>query len=240
MNSPSGLSRPSGTQLNYQHCPSCGSDGWKVYQNPDTGAWICFRCNARGCADVGVTKDRLLLQLERRVTRREWPEMLLPKYEPLSRSARLYLQRRGISDPARYGIVELAESTRVLIPYRGPLGRVVYWTTRSYLDDGQPKYMTAPGRHPLYVLPGPDMVVVEGVFDAIAVRQNGGRGAVALGGKTIPAYLRAELRELSPATIMLDGDALKDALRLKQELPDAKIHMLPVGVDPAEYYKGVT
>jgi hypothetical protein len=244
MTHPSGESRPSGDNLNFRHCPSCGAARWKTYMHPETGGWNSYCCGAKGYADVGVTKGQITNILERGQRAKEWDEVQLPEWEALSKSARRYLKRRGLDNPGKYGIVELKESTRILIPYRGLMGRIIYWTTRAYMDDGQPKYIACPGRHPLYAVPDvrphDDVVVVEGVFDAIAVHEATGKAAVALGGKSLPAYLRADLSHLAPnkLTIMLDGDAFADSLKLKQVIPHAKLEILPAGVDPADFYRG--
>lgn len=241
---PTGRSRESGDQLNYQVCPAgCGKE-WKTYMNPETGAWICFACNARGCADVGIDKGKILSVLERGQRAHVWQECVVPAHKPLSPAARRYLKARGITNPGKYGLVELRDKPRILIPYFGERGAVIYWNTRAYLPDGEAKYMAAPGKHPLYVLPEwrphDDVVLVEGVFDAIAVNRETGKAAIALGGKSLPQYLRADLSYMcrNKVTIMLDGDAFADALKLKQEIPYASLHILANGVDPEEFYLG--
>jgi DNA primase len=87
-----------------------------------------------------------------------------------------------------------------------------------------------PGRHPLYVPgwvtgrrpdgePG-DVVLVEGVFDAIKVHVATGKEVVALGGKQLARYLLHDLLKLRPRNvrIMLDSDALGAALTLSSKL----------------------
>jgi len=210
--------------------------------NPNTGAWICFRCDARGKAKVDVSVTTLLDQIKPR-EQHEWGEVLLPAYEPLSRTARRYLSGRGIHHPEDFGIVELSEGPRVLIPYRGPQGKVIYWTTRSFMDDGLPKYVTATGRKPFYVLPNwtrqECVVLVEGVFDAIIHYLATAIPTIAIGGKSIARYQRADLQYLSggESTIMLDSDATAQAVHLAREF-DMKLKLLPAGMDPADYYKG--
>ena len=209
--------------------------------NPDNGAWICFVCDARGRADVDVTPSSVLDSLQP-VTRREWPEVMLPDFTKLSRTGRKYLADRGIHRPEQFGIVELADAPRVLIPYRGHMGQVIYWATRRFMDDGLPKYITATGRKPLYVLPDwsphSHAVVVEGVFDCIAYHLATGNSAIALGGKSLARYNRSDLNLLAPGKrkVMLDGDAMGQAVKLSREI-GASITMLPAGVDPADYYK---
>lgn len=242
---PSGNSRQSGNQLVFQVCPANGCK-WKTYLNPETGAWICFKCNARGVARGYQSPMQALLQKIFPVaTRTAHPEEIsLPEWEPLTKMATRYLLSRGISSPAQFGIVSLVGSPRILIPYYGPYGRVIYWTTRSYMDDGKPKYMTAPGKHPLYVLPEwttyeDEVTFVEGVFDAIAHFSATGKPTVAIGGKTLPSYLVPSVDYIScgSRTVMLDSDALAYSVRLAKLL-GGKFKMLPPGHDPASYYMG--
>ena len=163
----------------------------------------------------------------------DWPEVDLPPWEPLSKKASRYLQARGIdSSLARaLGLVEMQDSLRIIIPYTGPSGRIIYWSARAYSDfqDG-PKYLGASGRHPLYVLPNwhpsDELVVVEGALDAISVRTH--------------TELLAMVK--SRVTLILDADAPLAAVRIKHQLPrrlDLKIVKLPDGEDPASLGAGI-
>jgi hypothetical protein len=191
----------------------------------------------------GVDK---VLSLLKPPPKHEWMERELPEFMPLSKRARDYLINRGMTwSPEKYGIVEQVGTTRMLLPYRGPYGRTICYSTRWYVPDGGPKYRVAEGVRPLYVLPRWEphdhVVIVEGILDAIAVHEATGQAVIALGGKSLPDYMRADMRHLAPLekTLMLDNDAagFKAAMKLKGILRNCKIHMLPVGVDPAEYYK---
>lgn len=175
----------------------------------------------------------------------KWEEVSLPAWTELSARAKRYLRRRGVGDElaSELGIVEMEDSMRLIVPYYGRSGEVIYWTARAYSDmqDG-PKYMAASGRHPLYVLPGwspaSTVVVVEGVFDAIAVYQATGHAVVALGGKALPRYLVDDLAGLvrDNVVVCLDSDATASALKLRSTLSskyDVKIVQLPVGEDPS-------
>lgn len=241
---PSGESRPSGSQLNFRICPSCNSTKWKVYLNPENGRWICFKCNAKGVASgYSQTLTGVLDRLFPVSSAYKTPEEIqLPEWEPLTKMARKYLSKRGVKDPNTFGIVSLADSPRVLIPYLGPYGRIIYWTTRAYMDDGKPKYLCAPGKHPLYVLPGwtrweDEVLIVEGVFDAIAYFEATGRPVVAIGGKTLPSYLVPSIDYLCAGDrrVMLDSDALAYSVRLARLL-GGKVQTLPAGEDPGSYF----
>ena len=100
-----GERKPSGSQVNYRTCPACGSNGWKVYVNPDTGAWICFAgdCGAKGKVRVSIEPSALIRKLHGTArTTQEWHEVGLPPYEELCLEARMFLQRyRMTGDEAK-------------------------------------------------------------------------------------------------------------------------------------------
>jgi hypothetical protein len=246
-----GPTRTSGEQIVFQICPVCGSQKWKTYVNPRTGLWWCHapEHSGGGVVDVGAplsgAGENILHLLQGQPERVDWPEINLPRLTPLSWRARRYLRRRGIDEQlaARLGIREMEDRMRVVVPYFGPSGGIIYWTARSYSDlEEGPKYLAASGKHPLYVLPSwhpaEDVLVVEGVFDAIAAHQATGRTVVALGGKALPRYLTQDLLEVAAQrlTVALDSDALADALKLRNRLATKRqvtVVPLPLGEDPA-------
>lgn len=245
-----GASRPSGTQMCYQNCPECGAGGWKLYVAPATGKWFCFKHNSGGMVAVDLPSTgagaAILAMLEPQPVELTWREIQLPNWTPLCPRALRYLLKRGVGSGVtrRLGLVEMTDRMRILFPYRDDRGQIVWWNSRAYtsLEEG-PKYLGAPGRHPLYVLPdwrpSPDVVLVEGVLDAVAVWQHlPGVTAVALGGKSLPKYLELELLALATGrvSIMLDNDALAHALGLQMRLRsvrETRVVQLPAGEDPA-------
>lgn len=250
-----GLHRGSGEELNYQECPVCGSMNWKVYLNPITGLWFCFasghqsggRVQTDDWSEEARAELLALLSTTDRTAPHDWPELDLPPWMPLTPIAQAYLARRGIhaSTWGSLGIVEMRQTPRVLIPYRGPLGRTIYWTGRAYTTwaNEVPKYLSAPGTHPLYMVPRWEpvkhAVLVEGPFDAIAVWQATGQHAVALGGKSLSKRVETDLRRLvrDRITIMLDADAGAAALTLADQLMDQyqlRLVTLDDGTDPAD------
>lgn len=247
-----GPTRESGGQIVYQNCPVCGSRRWKVYVNPDTGYWFCHdpSHSGGGKVDCGLAlagRGRKLLEDRAlQVQSQQWRPMPMPRYEPLGRRALRYLMARGISEShaARLGIVELQDRMRVVIPFYGPDGEIIYWSARSYstMEEG-PKYLAASGRHPLYVRPNwqpaHTVVLVEGVFDAIAVEAHTKLKCCGLGGKYLPSYLESDMFRIctNRLVLLLDPDALGDAIKLRLRLQtkrEVKIIPLPVGRDPAD------
>lgn len=263
-----GACRTSGEEFNYKVCPVCRSDRFKVYLNPETGRYICFaarssdECNGKGgVVDTGrdLNKMRAAMRDENPIlTWDDWEEIDLPDTDPLSDDAAEYLRSRGLSDDDQQPL-GLAEATelgpgRIVIPYYDPHGRVIFWNSRLYEDDiYHQKYFTARGRKPLYV---PEwgqheyradfvrsgsyrhLILVEGPFDAIAVHRHTLRPVAAIGGTTLPKYLRPMVYAMAreEITIFLDHDALDKAVRLARILEgrrDVRIVVPPPGEDPA-------
>ena len=246
--------RPSGDHLRYQVCPVCGHDDWKVYVNPVTGGWFCFagRHNGGGQIEIGAQSDRLthtmleLLHAQSESPALEWDEIDLPPWVPLSKSALRYLKRRGISAEFAHtnGITEWADKFRLVIPYFYQ-GDLVYWNSRRYskVNGAGPPYLTAPGRKPLYVrhVAGAERIVlVEGIFDAWAI-ERAGFSAIALGGKSLPAYLEKMCLTATSGygiiDVLLDADALGNAFKIRNQLlskRSVQIGTYLPGQDPAD------
>lgn len=203
---------------------------------------MCYGCGAKGALDTGISANKLLAMLTpTQPGAKEWPEIELPPWRKLTRTARKFLRDRGILTPESFGIVEVEEGGRVLIPYFGTQGRIIYWATRWFVDDGKPKYLGAPTDKPPYVLPDwrkhDKVVLVEGPIDAIIHYLATGVTSIALGGTSVSASVRGALAELAgdDRTLILDHDALGPALKLSNELY-ADVVRLPPGEDPGTHY----
>jgi hypothetical protein len=226
----------SGSQRNYRNCPVCLRSDWKVYVDEATGKWICFAgsCGSRGRVSVDMTPGRLKSLFTRDRGVREFPVVDLPEFTPLTQvHARKVRVMYKLEVPERYLLVSMAAEAydRVIIPYVRADRSVIYWSTRA-MDGAQPKYLGMGGKHPLYIPaylnPATEairdlfgVVLVEGAFDAMSVRDRVGLDAVALGGKYLPDHLVPHLKKYvgdRRITIMLDRDALRDALKLKHRL----------------------
>jgi hypothetical protein len=216
-----GPSRPSGDQTNYQHCPACGDSGWHCYVGPD-GGWDCKRCGARGYIEGAVP-----ISLPTTETEHEWAPIDPPETDPLTDEAYRYLHDRGIDRilAGYLGLRMLRGEDRLYIPYPDPeSGALLFWSGRALAHDARPKYFHSPGRPcPIWQtgLPNALPVLVEGIFDAVAVAMAGFRG-IALSGKrpTGPQWsqLRRVLRRDVVVRVCLDGDAIRESIRLSQEL----------------------
>lgn len=228
-----GPHRNSGSKIRYKYCPSCGRSDWATSLDPDTGFWICFGCGRSGKEQTDLDLSNPASALRARqagkasTSRHTWPDMDLPAWEPLSKSASRYLAQRGIDKTlaAQLGIVERPDMYHVLVPFLGPAGRIIYWTSRAYSKFANgPKYDNPDTEHPLYVLPMWQQVkslyVVEGTFDAIAVWAVLQQPVVALGGKTLTRRLEHDILELAEeqVTLLLDGGAGHAAIKIRNKL----------------------
>ncbi len=257
-------SRPHGDQLLYR-CPACASRRFVALVDPSSGLWHCSRCNEGGKIDVPTNAGTLRAHAARQAeVEMSWGPAVLPPWEMLGSQAADFLTLRyGLTLPEFqvYGLVQGYEGMshgqpmpapyggRILIPYVDHTGEVIYFSGRSYTG-AEPKYLNMPGRHPLYspdwAIGGEsavgkktrDLILVEGVFDAIKVRQSTGLRVAAIGGKALPKYLMREVLKMRPGRIRvaLDSDALAAALKLRAQLApfvDAvDVVHLPPGQDP--------
>ncbi|MGH7042122.1 MAG: DNA primase, partial [Acetobacteraceae bacterium] len=167
---------------------------------------------------------------------------------------------RAEDPPARGGELFF---NRVMFPIRDRQGAVISFGGRT-LGEGKPKYLNGPEtplfskRRSLYALDlaraairgprgtdrtaAPEVVVVEGYMDAIALHQAGFDAAVAPLGTALTEEQLAELWRLSPAPVLcFDGDAAGGRacaraaeLALPLLAPDRslKLATLPAGEDP--------
>lgn len=246
--------RVSGNERNYADCPVCGCTEYKVYVNMRTGKWFCFDVthSSGGVVQVDGWTDEMfdqLIDLIKDVTPVEepWAEVNLPAWVPLTGTASRYLGLRGITEETiRYcGIVEQANTPRVIIPFKGPEGRIVGATGRAFMAtlDHEPKYLNLAGSKAPFVLPQwerfDEAVLVEGPMDALRVWQATGLPVIALGGVTISARMEWDLEQLvrRKLYIMLDGEALANAIKLFSKLMDrysSVIVPLAEGTDPGD------
>ena len=156
----------------------------------------------------------------------------------------MYLKQRGITkeDILKYGVgycEEGAYSSRIIIPSYNSVGDLNYFVGRD-IYDSKLKYKNPPVSKDvigfeLFVNWDEPLVLVEGVFDAIAIRRN----AIPLFGKTIPKSLERKIIEnnVKDIYISLDNDALDDALKICERFmkQGRNVYMIDIedGKDPS-------
>jgi DNA primase len=148
------------------------------------------------------------------------PLWVIDKGSPDYRNAILYLKKRGIGiyDILRYriGFCDSGEySGKIIIPSFDANGSLNYFVARAFYESDNYKHKNPKVSkdiigfelHINWDLP---IVLVEGAFDAIAVKRN----AIPLFGKTISNTLKKRIveRKVKTIYICLDADAKKQAL----------------------------
>lgn len=234
-----GPSKRAGSQTRYKICPACGDNRWHCYLGDD-GGWDCKKCGCEGYIEGAVAAGPAL---DTSLSSYEWRAIDPPPTRPLDAETLRYLTQRGVDRElaAHLGLRRLRDENRVYIPYRNEAGELIYWSGRS-MDDTDPKYRHLSGiPHPLWYcgLPHAAPVVVEGVFDAIAVARLGFRG-VAIGGKKISRHQWPRFKDLmvdrisDVIYIVLDGDAIPEAVALSEQLGLAGYPTCVIPLDPGE------
>ena len=211
------------TDSQHWHCWVCNSSGRKIS--------VLFRK-----LNVDRNKHAKLSELledvkyQPKVTTTNTEVVQLPtEYKPLwrlnasdpeYRNAARYLKRRsiGISDILRYRIGYCTEGLytgKIIIPSYDANGALNYFVSRAYYDDDvfkhkNPRVSKDIIGFELHINWRMPIVLVEGAFDAIAIRRN----AIPLFGKVISNTLKKRIVEqgVKEIYICLDRDARKQAL----------------------------
>ena len=174
------------------------------------------------------------------------PNEFIPLWKP-SKSfdyghAMSYLQDRRITmdDILRYniGFCEQGEyRQRVLIPSYDKDGNVNFFAARAFHEGNTYKYMLSPWPKDiigfeLFINWQEPITLVEGTFDAIAVRNN----AIPLFGTTMTFALKLAIvtNKVKRVNIVLDNDALKQAVDIFDRIEDLQtgiidIHLISLG-----------
>lgn len=155
-----------------------------------------------------------------------------------------YLKNRGITtnDILRYRIGYCTEGPyahRIILPSYDRNNHLNYFTARLYYDGGM-KYKNPPVSKNIICFENmvdwqEPLLLVEGMFDAIALRRN----VIPLLGKNIPKILEKSILEhqVKNIIIFLDEDARTDALKLERQLSQYDINIrvvLTEGKDASE------
>ena len=157
-----------------------------------------------------------------------------------SAAARKYLKSRGITkeDILRWKMgycLEGEYANRVVVPSFGESGYVNYFVARSYVENGY-RYKNPPASrdmifNQLYVDWDEDLVIVEGVFDAIVAGPN----AVPILGSNLrenSVLFQEIVKHDTPIYIALDPDMEKKALKLINKMLTYGIELYKVEISP--------
>jgi len=220
----------------------------KLQVNIITGKWHCWVSNQGGhnlfqlFKKIGASREHFseLGELVEDVpkykkTKDTSKEVVqLPKeYKPLwnggdsivKRHALSYLYKRDITDAdiLKYDIGYCDSglySNRIIIPSYDSDGKLNFFVGRDFYN-GKMKYRNSPTSKDiigfdLFINWDEPIILCEGVFDAIAIKRN----AIPLFGKTIPKSLKKKIYEkkVKDIYILLDNDAISDAIRITDDL----------------------
>ena len=168
-----------------------------------------------------------------------------PSTDPLYTNAISYLKRRGIGsiDILRYSIGYCSSngySNRIIIPSYDVDGKLNYFIARDMFPNSKFKYKNPPMSKDtvcfeMFVNWNEPIILVEGVFDAIAIRNN----AIPLLGKfpSKTLVMRLVENQVKKIYVALDEDARQDAIKLSKFLMDYGIETYLLNMkdkDPSE------
>lgn len=226
-----------------------------------TGYYQCYRCAVWGRLEGYASSDEKgAPRAQSYKCGSETPQVALPDgYTELFTepgltalsfdAARDFLRARGVGPElwraARLGACQSGDASgRIVAPVFADDERtLVGWSARAWVRGARVPYLNAPGpwrssclynASALYVQTDAPVLVVEGVFDALAYWPD----AVALLGKPTGAQLSLLAASKRPIAVVLDGDAWVEgdaiAYRLRLRGVTAGAVRLPACVDPDE------
>ena len=235
----------------YWHCWVCNSKGRKLYT-------LFKKINATisQLKDLSKFVDTYVPVKTEQVEHVSLPsefKLILNgnKNNPEFRNALIYLKNRGITrhDIVRYGIGYCESGPyekMIIIPSYDKDGKLNFFTGRSYYKDASfkhknPKVSKDIIGFDLFINWNEPITIVEGAFDAIAVKRN----AIPLFGKIILNKLKKQIIEknVKDIYIALDSDARDKALDICQYFIDngIRVYLIDLGdKDPSELgYKNI-
>ena len=235
----------------YWHCWVCNSKGRKLYT-------LFKKINATisQLKDLSKFVDTYVPVKTEQVEHVSLPsefKLILNgnKNNPEFRNALIYLKNRGITrhDIVRYGIGYCESGPyekMIIIPSYDKDGKLNFFTGRSYYKDASfkhknPKVSKDIIGFDLFINWNEPITIVEGAFDAIAVKRN----SIPLFGKIILNKLKKQIIEknVKDIYIALDSDARDKALDICQYFIDngIRVYLIDLGdKDPSELgYKNI-
>lgn len=229
----------------YWHCWVCNSKGRKLYT-------LFKKINATisQLKDLSKFVDTYVPVKTEQVEHVSLPsefKLILNgnKNNPEFRNALMYLKNRGITrhDIVRYGIGYCESGPydkMIIIPSYDKDGKLNFFTGRSYYKDSSfkhknPKVSKDIIGFELFINWDEPITIVEGAFDAIAVKRN----AIPLFGKIILDNLKKKIIEknVRDIYIALDTDAREKALDICQYFTDngINVYLIELGEkDPSD------
>ncbi len=246
------------------HCPFCNHRKPKLGISLNSGGWKCWVCPAKGRSIVQLLKkvqsNKTNIELAQQLWKekvqfqiQEQQQLELPKeFKPLwipnerdlfFKKAKNYLLSRGLTEndikKHRIGYCDQGRySDMIIMPSFNEFNQLNFFTARSYINK---TFLIPPNIDKTKVIFDESLInwnepviIVESKLDAITVKRN----VIPLNGKQITKELARKLIEERPPKLIfcLDGDALKDCLRLSEFFKNYGIECfkvnLPITEDP--------
>ncbi len=233
----------------YYKCWVCDTRGKNIYRvirrfgnHHDKASWREFT----DVVDFNKLEDLFAEEVEEKQVL-EMPEHFVSlankDIPPTGFAARNYLRKRGIDKKDivwwKMGYCASGEyEGRIIIPSFDEEGDLSYFVSRSYDKRFYPKYKNPPVSknivfNDLFVDWSSDIILVEGVFDAITA----GRNAVPILGSTLnqnSVLLRRIVKEDAGVYVALDPDAKMKELEIIKTLLDFDIEVWKVDIGDNE------
>jgi len=260
-----GQTKPSSSGWGRTNCPFCYSRIGKPDRKQSfgvlftTGAYHCFRCGVSGRIPEFATIEETPSVEDALIAKEALkpPDGFLQLTEEPARSslsaepARAYLRSRGLPEDiwgsAKIGACLSGKHMgRVIVPVLSPDGDWQGWVGRAWVKHAEMAYLYPRGMRrgevlynhaALFVPTDRPVMVVEGVFDALALWPD----AVAVLGKPSSDQISTLAASKRPVAVVLDGDAWEEgdwlAMRLRLEGQKAGSVKLPPRKDPDEVNK---
>ena len=233
----------------YYKCWICDTSGKNIYRvirrfgtSHDKAQWREFT----DTIDYDKLEDLFAEKIEEKQIL-EMPEGFISlankEMPPTGFAAMNYLRHRGITkqDIAWWKMgycINGEYEGRIIIPSFDDEGDLSYFVSRSYDRSCYPKYKNPPASrniifNDLFVDWSSDIILVEGIFDAI----NAGRNAVPILGSTLnqnSVLLRKIVKEDAGVYVALDPDATKKELEIIKTLLDFDIEVWKVNIGDSE------
>ena len=227
------------------HCPECGHHKKKLSVNIAKNVFKCWVCDWSSNKIFYLVKKHGTYQqdIPQKIDLPDEFVSLANKNLPQSSIYAInYLKSRGIRkrDIVRWkiGYCDSGEyENRIIIPSFDADGDVNYFVTRTFIDDWK-KYKNPPISknvvfNELFVDFDKDIVLVEGVFDAIKA----GTNAIPILGSTLhrtSKLMRTLVDNQAKVYIALDPDAKTKEMRIIKQLLQYDLQVYKVNIDPYE------
>lgn len=238
-------------------CPNCKHYKRKLNINTNTGFYHCWVCDFSGKSfgtllkKVGAPKEYFDLLCKHKIkidpNKKSEIKLMLPAgfkplYKPSAdieyKHALSYCFKRGLSiyEIVRYNIGYCTSGefrNRIIVPSYDERGDLNFYCGRDFCD-GKMKYRLCESTKDvvgfeLFTDFNKPITLVEGVFDAFAVKYN----VVPLFGKTLSNKLKMKLLTNKPprVNVLLDNDALNSSFRICEFLIQNNINTYLVRLD---------